>query len=161
VITVRDDVDWQQLRRAMGDPAWAEDAAYDTAKGRQAAAAALDEKLGEWTKTLPKRDLAARLQRHGVPAGPVFTGTDMLDDPHFQAWNYGREVDVAELGRFSLEGPCWSASAMPDADVRPSPRLGEHTRDIARRLLGYDDARIERLIEEGALEDPPPPPKTG
>jgi crotonobetainyl-CoA:carnitine CoA-transferase CaiB-like acyl-CoA transferase len=161
VITVRDDADWQQLRRAMGDHAWAEDAAYDTAKGRQAAAAALDEKLGEWTKTLPKRDLAARLQRHGVPAGPVFTGTDMLDDPHFQAWNYGREVDVAELGRFSLEGPCWSASAMPDADVRPSPRLGEHTRDIARRLLGYDDARIERLIEEGALEDPPPPPKTG
>jgi crotonobetainyl-CoA:carnitine CoA-transferase CaiB-like acyl-CoA transferase len=83
----------------------------------------------------------------------------MLDAPHFQAWNYGREVDVVELGRFLLEGPCWTASAMPDADVRPSPRLGEHTRDIARRLLGYDDAQIDRLIEEGALEDPPPPPQ--
>jgi crotonobetainyl-CoA:carnitine CoA-transferase CaiB-like acyl-CoA transferase len=157
VITVRDDTDWQQLRSAMGDPAWARDAAYASAGGRQAAAAALDEKLGEWTRTLPKRELAALLQQHAVPAGPVFTGTDMLDDPHFQAWNYAREVDVAELGRFSLEGPCWSASAMPDADVRPSPRLGEHTRDIARRLLGYGDATIERLIGEGALEDPPPP----
>ena len=159
VITVRDDADWRSLRAALGEPAWARDAAYDTAAGRLAARGALDAKLAEWTRTQPKRELAARLQRHGVPAGPVFTGTDMLDDPHYQAWRYPREVEVEGLGRFSLEGPCWSASAMADADVRPAPRLGQHTREIARRLLGMTDAEIERLVAAGALEDPPPPPQ--
>jgi crotonobetainyl-CoA:carnitine CoA-transferase CaiB-like acyl-CoA transferase len=159
VITVRDDADWQALRAALGDPAWARVREYDTAAGRLAARDALDVKLAEWTKTQPKRELAALLQRHGVPAGPVFTGTDMLDDPHFQAWGYAREVEVEGLGRFSLEGPCWSASAMADADVRPAPKLGEHTRAIARRLLGFSDAEIERLVAAGALEDPPPPAK--
>ncbi len=159
VITVRDDVDWKNLRAALGEPAWARDAAYDTAAGRLARRKELDAQLGAFTATQPKRELAALLQRHRVPAGPVFTGTDMLDDPHFQAWRYAREVEVADLGRMSLEGPCWSASAMPDADVRGAPRLGEHTREIARRLLGLSDAEIEKLIAAGALEDPPPPPQ--
>jgi crotonobetainyl-CoA:carnitine CoA-transferase CaiB-like acyl-CoA transferase len=159
VITVRDDADWQRLREAMGDPDWARDAAWGKAAGRLAQSRELDAKLGEWTRQHAKRELAALLQQHGVPAGPVFTGTDMLDDPHFQAWRYAREVEVEPLGRFSLEGPCWTASAMADADVRPAPKLGEHTREIARRLLGLEDAEIEKLVAAGALEDPPPPPQ--
>jgi crotonobetainyl-CoA:carnitine CoA-transferase CaiB-like acyl-CoA transferase len=158
-ITVRDDADWKSLRAAMGDPAWARAAAYDTAAGRLARQAELDAQVGAWTQQHEKRSLAARLQSHGVPAGPMCAGTDLLDDPHFQAWNYGREVEVEPLGRMSFEGPCWSASAMADADVRPSPRLGEHTREIARRLLGLSDAEIERLVADGALEDPPAPPQ--
>jgi crotonobetainyl-CoA:carnitine CoA-transferase CaiB-like acyl-CoA transferase len=159
VITVRDDADWKSLRKAMGDPAWARDAAYESAAGRLARSKQLDAKLGEWTATQPKRELAALLQQHGVPAGPVLTGTDQLDDPHFQAWRYARDVEVEGLGRMSLEGPCWSASAMADADVRPPPLLGQHTREIARRLLGLSDAEIEKLVAAGALEDPPPPPQ--
>jgi crotonobetainyl-CoA:carnitine CoA-transferase CaiB-like acyl-CoA transferase len=159
VITVRDDADWRSLRTAMGDPAWARDAAYATAAGRLAQRKLLDAQLGEWTAQHGKRELAARLQEHGVPAGPVFTGSDQLDDPHFQAWRYEREVEVPDLGRMSLEGPCWSASAMAEPDVRPPPKLGEHTREIARRLLGMADPEIDRLVAEGALEDPPPPPQ--
>src|SRR5262245_50148550 len=33
-ITVRDDADWKNLRAAMGEPAWARAAAYDSAQGR-------------------------------------------------------------------------------------------------------------------------------
>jgi crotonobetainyl-CoA:carnitine CoA-transferase CaiB-like acyl-CoA transferase len=158
VITVRDDADWKGLGKALGDPGWARDPAYASAAGRLARQDALDAALAAWTQQREKREVAEILQRHGVPAGPVFTGTDMLDDPHFQAWRYAREVEVPELGRFSLEGPCWSASAMADADVRTSPKLGEHTREIARELLGLSDAEIEKLVAAGALEDPPPPP---
>jgi crotonobetainyl-CoA:carnitine CoA-transferase CaiB-like acyl-CoA transferase len=46
---------------------------------------------------------------------------------------------------------------MSDVVVAPAPALGEHTREIARTLLGLSDERIESLIVEGALEDPPPP----
>ena len=47
---------------------------------------------------------------------------------------------------------------MGDADIRQAPRLGEHTREICRALLGLSDAEIERLIAAGALEETKPRP---
>ena len=47
---------------------------------------------------------------------------------------------------------------MSDADIRQAPRLGEHTREIARDLLGLSDAEIDRLVAAGALEETKPRP---
>ena len=43
---------------------------------------------------------------------------------------------------------------MQDVVLRQAPRLGEHTREICQNLLRLDDAEIERLVAEGALEVP-------
>ena len=43
----------------------------------------------------------------------------------------------------------------PDRPSRPAPLLGEHTRDVARELLGLSDDEIEALVDEGVIEDPP------
>jgi crotonobetainyl-CoA:carnitine CoA-transferase CaiB-like acyl-CoA transferase len=156
-ITVRSDAEWRALCQAMGDATLAADARFASAAGRLAAQDALDARVGAWTKTLGKREVAALLQRHGVPCGPMFAGTDQLDDPHFQAWRYARFVEQPALGRMALEGPAFAATGMSDVIVAPSPDLGGHTREIARALLGMSEAQIEGLIAEGALEDPPPP----
>jgi crotonobetainyl-CoA:carnitine CoA-transferase CaiB-like acyl-CoA transferase len=151
VITVRDDDDWRRLRRALGDPAWARERAYDTAAGRFAAQDALDAALGEWTGARSKAEVAQTLQRHGVPCGPMLTGTDQLDDPHFVARGYPRWTEQQDLGRIAFEGPCFRGSGMLDADIRQAPRLGEHTREICRDLLGMDDAEIDALDAAGVL----------
>ena len=41
---------------------------------------------------------------------------------------------------------------MSDIALWQAPRLGEHTREICRELLGMQDDEIERLVELGALE---------
>jgi crotonobetainyl-CoA:carnitine CoA-transferase CaiB-like acyl-CoA transferase len=156
VITVQSDAEWKQLCAAMGDAALAADARFAAAAGRIKAQDELDAKLTAWTKTLGKREIAALLQQHRVACGPMLTGTDQLDDPHYQAWNYARWIDQPGLGRMALEGPAFAATGMSDVIVRPCPELGEHTREIARTLLGFSEAQIEALIAEGALEDPPP-----
>lgn len=153
VITVRDDDDWRRLRTALGDPAWARERAYDTAAGRLAAQDALDAALAEWCSARSKADVAATLQRHGVPCGPMLTGSDQLDDPHFAARGYPRWIEQQDLGRIAFEGPCFRGSAMTDVDIRQAPRLGEHTREICRELLGLPDAEVERLLAAGALEE--------
>ncbi len=157
VITVRDDADWQRLCVAIGADGLVRDPKLATAAGRLAAQDALDAKLSEWTSKLEKREVAVRLQAQGIPCGPMFTGTDQLDDAHYQAWRYARFVDQPGLGRMALEGPPFAATGMSDADVRPAPDLGQHTREIARTLLGMSDAQIDVLVADGALEDPPPP----
>ncbi len=157
VISVRDERDWRALCAAAGRADWASDARFASAAGRQAAQDALDEALSAWTRTLPKAELAALLQRHGVPCGPMLTGSEQLSDAHYSAWGYARFVEQPGLGRMALEGPAFRATGMSDVDVRPAPELGQHTREIARELLGMSDAQIDALIASGALEDPPPP----
>jgi crotonobetainyl-CoA:carnitine CoA-transferase CaiB-like acyl-CoA transferase len=156
VITVRDDDDWRRLRAALGDPEWSRERALDTAAGRLARQDALDAKLREWTAQRSKAEVAALLQRSGVPCGPMLTATDQLDDPHFAARGYARWTEQQDLGRIAFEGPCFRGSGMLDADIRQAPRLGEHTRELCKEL-GLADAEIDRLVAAGALEEAKPP----
>ena len=82
----------------------------------------------------------------------MLTAGDQLDDPHFTAHGYARPVDQQDLGPILLEGPAFTASGMQDVNIFQAPRLGEHTREICRELLGMEEAEIDRLLSEGALE---------
>jgi len=159
VVTVRDDADWERLVEALGRPAWTRHPTYRSGEGRLAAATALDEHLSTWTRERTKAEVAETLQRHGVPAGPMFTGVDQLEDAHFQARGYPRWLDQQDAGRMCFEGPAFQADGMSDIDLFQAPRLGEHTRNIARDLLGLDEREVARLVDAGVLEvtvEPPP-----
>ena len=152
VITVRDDADWEKLVGALGRPDWAAAPGLARAASRLAAQDALDAGLSAWTRERTKQEVAETLQRHGVPCGPVLTGTDQLEDPHFAARGYPRWLDQQDAGRMCFEGPAFRADGMSDIALFQAPRLGEHTREIGRRLLGLDDAEIARLVADGVLE---------
>ena len=151
-ITIRDDADWRKLRVAMGDPSWAENGSYSTVEGRVAAHDEIDERLREWTSSQSTQTLTATLQMFGIPAAAMFTGRDQMQDPHFQARGYGRWIDQQGLGWIALEGPAFHASGMEDVYIRQAPLVGEHTREIARDLLGLDASQVEGMIAEGFLE---------
>jgi crotonobetainyl-CoA:carnitine CoA-transferase CaiB-like acyl-CoA transferase len=157
VITVRSDDEWRRLCAAMGDATLANEARFATAAGRFAAQDELDARISDWTRARTKREIAALLQHHHVPCGAMFAGTDQLDDAHYQAWRYARFIEQPGVGRIALEGPAFVASGMSDVFVAPSPELGQHTREIARTLLGMSEAQVDAAIAAGALEDPPPP----
>lgn len=160
VITVRDDRDWAGLKRALGEPGWANDPAYATAAGRHAAHDAIDAALGAWTAERDRLGVCEALQAEGVPAGPMFTATDQMDDPQFQAWEYGRSIHQPELmATFDLEGPAFRATGMTDVFVDRAPQLGEHTREIATSPLGLTEAEVDALLASAVLEGPPEAPE--
>ena len=128
--------------------------ARERGAGGFAAHDAIDAQLGAWTRERTKYEVAELLQRHGVPCGPVLTGADQLDDPHFAARNYPRWIEQQDAGKMAFEGPAFRATGMQDVCRRQAPQLGEHTREICQNLLRLDDAAIDRLIAEGALEVP-------
>jgi crotonobetainyl-CoA:carnitine CoA-transferase CaiB-like acyl-CoA transferase len=129
---------------------------YAQTAGRLAARDGLDAKLADWTRERDKHAVTEVLQRHGVPCGPMLGAKEQLDDPHFAARGYPRWLEQQDLGRMSFEGPCWSASGMSDVVLFQAPRLGEHTKEICVGLLGMDEAQVDRLMAEGALEGPLP-----
>src|SRR5262249_23230896 len=152
VIAIRDDADWAKLVEALGRPAWAADPALARADARFAAHDAIDAELAAWTRERTKRDVAALLQKYGVPCGPVLTGADQLEDPHLLSRGYVRWIDQQITGKMAFEGPAFRATGTQDVVITQAPRLGEHTREICRELLGLEESTTERLIADGALE---------
>jgi crotonobetainyl-CoA:carnitine CoA-transferase CaiB-like acyl-CoA transferase len=154
VITVRDDADWAGLRTALGDPAWAAAPELASVAGRRAREDEIDARLAEWTRARSKERVAETLQREGVPCGPMLTGGGQLHDPHFGARGYPLWLEQQDAGRMAFEGAAFYATGMTEPITFQAPRLGEHTREICRELLGMDEAEIDALLASGALEGP-------
>jgi crotonobetainyl-CoA:carnitine CoA-transferase CaiB-like acyl-CoA transferase len=155
VINVRSDLEWQRLRKAIGDPEWAADPALDTAEGRMARRGAIDEGLTVWTSARAPREVMETLQAVGVPAGIVAHPAHHLSDPQLQHRGYPKLVVQPGYESLVLEGPPFLGSDLPAPIVGPAPLLGEHTREVAREILGLSDAEIQALVDEGVIEDPP------
>ena len=60
------------------------------------------------------------------------------------------EVEHPERGTFKTVGCPINLSDSP-VEVTTSPLLGEHTEEILRTIVGYDDALIEEARERGNL----------
>ena len=72
----------------------------------------------------------------------------------FLAHGYLRWIEQQDLGWMCMEGPAFRASGMSDVFIDSAPFLGEHTRAIARDVLGLGDEEIEKLVAAGTLEVP-------
>jgi len=155
-VTCRDDADWEGLVTAMGSPPWAKDAAYATVEGRRERADEIDAHIVEWTAPQSKDAVARACQEHGAPAAPMLTGAEMTTDAQYVARGFAVEIDQPGVGPLVLDGAAFRGARMIGPDIRPAPDLGEHTRRIARDLLGLDDDEIDRLLGAGVLETTPP-----
>ena len=124
--------------------------------GRQAGADRVDQHLSEWTRSRTDAEVMQVLQAHHVPAGMMLYVADQIDDPHFLERGFLRPVLQPGVGPVLFEGPAFHASGMLDVIITAAPGLGDHTREIARSLLKYEEAEIEELISTGILDDAAP-----
>jgi len=90
-----------------------------------------------------------RLDRAGVPGGPVYTYEECLNDPHVRARNMVLEVDHPTIGRMKAMGHPVKSSGEIAAIRQPAPLLGQHTRAVLGEL-GMETAEIDALLAAGA-----------
>ena len=84
--------------------------------------------------------LLAVLEKAGVPASPINTIGEMFDDPQVIARGLRLDLtDAAGTDIPSVRAPM-RFSATPLAYERPSPRLGEHTREVLAELEAEEEA---------------------
>ena len=91
------------------------------------------------------------LDAGGVPAGSLRFTEELLEDPQVLENGYITNMDHPLMGPIRMSGPMIQMSDTPLAPQGPSPTLGQHTDEVLREELGYDDARIATLREAGAL----------
>ena len=57
-----------------------------------------DAVVAEWTRTLPKMEVFARLKAGRVPCAPVRTAPEVMHDPHMHERGMLDEIEHPELG---------------------------------------------------------------
>lgn len=150
-IAVETNDQWQALRRAMGDPAWARDPAFDRAEGRFAARTTIGERLAEWTRNFEPHDLMTRLQAAGVPAGAVQRSSDLLQDPQLAHRRFFRPLPHCEMGDVPYEGHMFRIRGYDNGPRFAAPGLGEHSVQVLQEILGMSEEEIGEVLASGAI----------
>lgn len=150
-LSVADDEQWSSLCAVLDLPALAEDERLRTADGRRAMHDELDAQIAAATKGADKNRLAARLQAVGVSASPVLDAREVLEDPQLAALDFFQDAAPGGFPSHRQRGFAAHLDVTPGTLRHPAPRLGEHTREVLGRLLGYSEDQIEQLAESGAI----------
>jgi crotonobetainyl-CoA:carnitine CoA-transferase CaiB-like acyl-CoA transferase len=88
------------------------------------------------------------LEGAGVMVARVRSPEENLTDPHLLARGTLQPIEIDGLGeRLVPVAPIRMSGAAASAGS-PPPRLGQHTGDVLREVLGMPDSDIERLYAE-------------
>jgi benzylsuccinate CoA-transferase BbsF subunit len=150
-VAVGSDEEWRGLCRALGQPELAEDDRFATLPARWRHQALLDERLAAWTRTRDHYDAMHILQAHGVPAGAVLKGGEVITDPHLEARTFWDTVEHPEAGTYRQVSTPWKLSKHARRATAPAPGLGEHNRYILGELLGLSAQDIAALEAQGII----------
>jgi formyl-CoA transferase len=149
---------WDALARRIGPevgmPELATDPKFARIAERRQNQNTMWEIIGEFALQHTKRELMAILNSLDVPCGPVMSTEDLTHDEHVRGRAMWVELDHPQRGTWYNVGMPIKLSDSPAA-IRRSPLLGEHTEEILRQVLGYDDAGIAALKDAGAFSVPP------
>jgi crotonobetainyl-CoA:carnitine CoA-transferase CaiB-like acyl-CoA transferase len=143
-ISVLDEAQWTALARlapGLGT--------YDGAPGRLADREALEARLAAWTAGRERDALVAELQAAAIPAAPVRSIAEVLACPHLAARGWFRRLVHPDVGEHAHSGLPWRFRGARRREHRPSPRLGEHSREILEERLGLTGPQIDRLEADG------------
>ena len=136
IIASGNDGQFAKLCAVLGEPQLAKDPDYIDNKARLAHRAPLIEKITALTKRMSSADILGKLEKAGVPAGPINDLAQVFADP--QVVHRGMKIErasaAAKDGKIPGVRTPIVIDGAPMAAERPSPRLGEHTAEILREI---------------------------
>lgn len=148
------DAQWQKFCDALGFADLKAEPGLATNNQRVQQRPRLLAALGERLRDRTAAELAALMERAGLPYAPIRRPEELYGDEHLLATGGLADVRLPDGPRagetvkttllpFTLGGERLQVRADP-------PRMGEHSRELLR-AIGVDDARIEALVAQGVV----------
>jgi crotonobetainyl-CoA:carnitine CoA-transferase CaiB-like acyl-CoA transferase len=140
---------WARLTEALNAAELREDPRFSTNADRMAHLDDLVRVLAPHFLDRSTESWLERLQDAGVPAGPIASVGEMLENPQTKARGMVIDVEHSSLGLVrSLGFPVKMSGSGPTEDAEPprgAPLLGEHTRQVLAEA-GFTGMEVDRLI---------------
>lgn len=145
-IIVQNDNHWPAFCKAIDRLDLLEKPEYATMSGRVKHRAFLDELVSSVFAQRESGTWAQTLAANRVPFAVVNSYLDALADEQVAFRGLVREVEHPVSGKIRVVGPPW---AMSDTRLEPTapPLLGQHTEEVLKDWLGWDEVRIARFKE--------------
>ena len=139
---------WAKL---MGEDHWLTDPRFKDDQGRGDHGELISKRMADWAAERTTAEALAVLEAAKIPAGPLYSPQQALDDPHIRAAGLLRDTNYPGLPRPAPLAPTpVDLSETPGTFRHRAPTLGEHT-DAILAELGYAPAEIETLRRKGVV----------
>src|SRR5271156_983083 len=112
----------------------------------------LEATISSFLLTMTKHEIYAQGLKRRIFLAPVATAADIAADEQLKARDFWITVPHDTLGRtLTFPGPFVKMSATPIGSTTRAPRIGEHSDEIYRSLLGLEPERLTQLRAAGSI----------
>jgi len=143
---------WGNFCEALDAGGLLTDPAYQSGRSRIENRDRINHDVNEVTKQFSTQELVDKLNKVGVPCGPIYNIGEAFEDEQVQHLSMTRSAPHPSLGDISLVRSPINLTACDAAEsfhhAGPSP--GQHSDEILHEF-GLDDEEILRLRNEGAI----------
>jgi len=147
---------WEAICEVIGEPGWKTDPGYAKPAARLPKLNGIFARIEEWTMTKSKFEAMDILNEFDIPCGPILSMREIAEEQSLRDTGTVVEVDHPKRGPYLTVGNPIKMSDSP-TEVTRSPLLGEHTDQVLRDVLGFDDRRVDEIKASGALGEFVPP----
>jgi formyl-CoA transferase len=145
------DRQWLALCNVLQRPDLRGDPALQTNPGRARRMAELDAIVTEWTSARTRVESLTVLGEAGIPAAPVKSLKEVLEDEQVHASGMLRSVTHPRRGEMRVFSSPLHLQDSPQPKLGAAPALGEHTRTVLQERLNLSDAELDQLRTQGVL----------
>lgn len=139
---------WAKL---LDEPGWLTDPRFKDDEARGNHAELISKRVAEWARARTTEQALAELEAAKIPAGPLYTPQQALDDAHIRQAGLLVDTDFPGVARRVPLAPTpVELSETPGRFRQRAPLLGEHT-DAILGELGYSAAEIGALRAKGVV----------
>ncbi len=151
VVAAGNDRQFAQLCQLIERPRLATDPRFVTNPARVEHRVELVALLDDVFRTRPIAVWVDGLLAAGIPAGPIHSIEQALNDPHVQARQMVQETLLSSGTPLKFVASPLKLSDTPPDVYLPPPAVGEHTDEILRDRLHFDEATIAKYHAEGVV----------
>ena len=136
---------YKRWARLMGEDHWLTDPRFKDDVARAKDGAILSERTQRWAAQRTTSEALAQLAEAKIPAGPMLSPQQVLEDPHVNTAGYLQSLEYPGVeGPVPYVTPGAELSETPPTIRTRAPTIGEHTGRILEEL-GYTEAQIADL----------------
>jgi crotonobetainyl-CoA:carnitine CoA-transferase CaiB-like acyl-CoA transferase len=137
--------------KMMGEDGWLTDPRFKDDEARGNHAEELSRRVSEWTMHRTTAQALKELEDAKIPAGPLYTPQQALDDTHIRQAGLLADTDYPGVARRVALAPTpVDLSDTPGRFRHRAPMLGEHTSAILGEI-GYSATEIDVLRSKGVV----------